>query len=424
MHSEVLVESRSHLLDLTDTQVANLRSIGKQLASSKSFWGDREADHAQGQDETTPERSVVRCTPVTQNVFEVTVNEAVGIIALPGLQLIVKPKIPLDHFHHLLANSPVFPRTGDDETTGAASVVLWDLVASWFLASLEVLLRKGLLSDYEEENDFLPAVRGSIRVGETALTYYQGKTLIACDYDEFGPNTALNRVLRAASQAIAQASFLDQGIRRRARRALARLEDVGQLRRADLRTALDRRTARYQSPLALARHVLAATGRTFEGGSHNAQTFLIRTPELVEEAIRQILREGLAHLVPVKKKDLQLVGSKLRLSPDLVFGSIAVGDVKYKLLGKDWKRTDLYQAVSFATGYRVEHTAVVTFSPTSGQSVPSVQVGDVTLRAITWDCSHNSTPEASARSILDQATRWLTAAQAAARSPDASVEST
>jgi hypothetical protein len=140
--------------------------------------------------------------------------------------------------------------------------------------------------------------------------------------------------------------------------------------------------------------------------------------------VRQILRDGLAHLVLVKKKGLQLVGSKLRLSPDLVFGPIAVGDVKYKLLGKDWKRTDLYQAVSFATGYRVEHAAVVTFSATSGQSVPSVQVGDVTLRAITWDCSHNSTPEASARTMLDQATRWLTAAQTAGLSPDASVEST
>jgi 5-methylcytosine-specific restriction enzyme subunit McrC len=297
-------------------------------------------------------------------------------------------------------------------------------VASWFLTSLEVLLRKGLLSDYQEENDFLPAVRGSIRVGETALAYYQGNALIACDYDEFGPDTPLNRVLRAASQAVAQASFLDLGLRRRARRALARLEDVGQLRRADLRTALDRRTARYQAPLALARHVLTATGRTFEAGSHNAQTFLIRTPELVEDAVRQILHGGLAHLVPVKKKGLQLVGSKLRLTPDLVFGSIAVGDVKYKLLGNDWKRTDLYQVVSFATGYRVEHAAVVTFSATSGQLVPAVQVGDVTLRAITWDCSHNSTPEAAARTMLDQATRWLTAAQAAVRSPDARVEST
>jgi 5-methylcytosine-specific restriction enzyme subunit McrC len=413
MHSEVLVESRSHLLDLTDSQAASLRSIGRQLASSKSFWGDDEAEDPQDQDEAKAERTVVRCAPVKNRVYEVTVNEAVGIIALPGLQLIVEPKIPLGHFHHLLANSPAFPRLGHDQTTGAASVVLWDLVASWFLTSLEVLLREGLLADYEEENDFLTAVRGSIRVGETALAYYQGNTLLSCDYDEFGPDTALNRILQAASQAVVRASFLDQGIRRRARRALARLEGVGQLRRADLRTALDRRTARYQSPLALARHVLAATGRTFAAGSHNAQTFLIRTPDLVEDAVRQILREGLAHLVPVRKKGLQLVGSKLRLNPDLVFGSIAVGDVKYKLQGRDWKRTDLYQAVSFATGYRVEHAAVVTFFAASGQTAPSVQVGDVTLRAITWDCSHTSTPEASARSMLDQAVGWLTAAQAA-----------
>jgi hypothetical protein len=406
VRSEPLVESKSHPLDLTEIQAASLRSVGRQLASSKSFWGDDEA--GQPDDDAQVERTVVRCALVKDSIYEVTVNEAVGIIALPDLQLIVEPKIPVDHFQHLLARLPASLRLGEDQTTGAAHVILWDLVASWFLTSLEALLRKGLLSDYELENDYLAAVRGSIRVGETALAYYQGSALLSCDFDEFGLDTPLHRILRAASQAVAQATFLDPSVRRRARRALARLGDVGELRRSDLRTALDRRTARYQAPLALARHVLAATGRTFAAGPHNAQTFLIRTPELVEGAIREILREGLFDFVPVNRKGIQLIGSKLRLNPDLVFGTVAIGDVKYKLQGKDWRRADLYQVVSFATGYRVWHASVVTFSLASSPAVPPVRVGDVAVRTITWDCSPNSTPESSAESLLEQARAWLT----------------
>jgi 5-methylcytosine-specific restriction enzyme subunit McrC len=259
---EILVESRRHLVDLTESQAATLRSLGKQLASSKTFWGhDDKTDEAE---RVGPARSVVRCTHAHDETYEVTVSEAVGIIALPDLQLIVHPKIPHGHFHHLMSRSPSFPRIIESLATGAESTVLWDLVAAWYLSSLERLLRHGLLSDYEEESDLLPAVRGSVRLQETALAYYQGSTLLACDFDEFTPDTALNRVMRAASLAIAQAPFLDHDLRRRARRSLVRMNEIGRLRRNDLRAALDRRTARYEAPLTLARHVLAATGRTFD----------------------------------------------------------------------------------------------------------------------------------------------------------------
>ena len=412
MPDEVLVESKPQLLPLTDLQAAALRAVGKQLASSKVFWGEEEDDGGLP-DDTKDERTVVRCRHVHDGTYEVRVNEAVGIIALPDLQLIVEPKIPLPHFHHLMLHSSVRPRFSEDQAKGAGSTVLWDLVASWFLASVERLLRQGLLSDYQEEIDLLPAVRGSLRVQETALGFYQGSTLLACEYDEFGPDTALNRILRAALLAVAQSQFFDHDMRRRARRGLARLEEVGELRRNDLRTALDRQTVKYEVPLSLARHVLAATGRTFASGRHRAQTFLIRTPDLVEEALRQILHDGLAHIVPVKKKGLQLVGSTLRLNPDLVFGSLAVGDVKYKLTGSDWNRADLYQAVSFATGYRVRYAAVVAFSPAIGRCAPPLQVGTVSLRMITWDCSPSSMPEVSARSVLDQALAWMTDVQMA-----------
>jgi hypothetical protein len=67
-------------------------------------------------------------------------------------------------------------------------------------------------------------------------------------------------------------------VRRRARNALTRLADVGELRTGDLRHAPERRSVHYATGLQLARHVLAATGRATTAGPAPAWTFLIRTP--------------------------------------------------------------------------------------------------------------------------------------------------
>ena len=39
-----------------------------------------------------------------------------------------------------------------------------------------------------------------------------------------------------------------------------------------------------------------------------------------------------------------------------------VADVKYKLQGTGWDESDLYQAVAFATGYKSDRAAIVSFS--------------------------------------------------------------
>ncbi len=51
----------------------------------------------------------------------------------------------------------------------------------------------------------------------------------------------------------------------------------------------------------------------------------------------------------------------------------AIGDVKYKLLGAEWERSDLYEVVAFAAGYRVPQAVVATVrgarhAPTTGGS--------------------------------------------------------
>jgi 5-methylcytosine-specific restriction endonuclease McrBC regulatory subunit McrC len=283
---------------------------------------------------------------------------------------------------------------------------LWDLVATCFVAALERLLRQGLIADYEEQHEDLPYARGTIHGIETANAYYQGRVSFSCLFDKFGLDSPMNRVLRAAAATVASAPILKPELRRRARRALSRFTDVGELRTGDIHHAPERRSAHYALSLQLARHVLAATGRTIAPGSTPVWTFLIRTPELIEKAIHNILRRGLHDIIDVRKSGRQLKPSNLTLNPDLLFGNSAVGDVKYSLLSPDWNRPYLYQAVTFATGYRMSRAGVFGFT-SSGSTPPELQVGPVHLRAFTWLADETVTPEDAEAKLVKEARMWM-----------------
>src|SRR6185437_16196508 len=170
MRLEHLTETAPRVLDLSEDEANVVVAAGRRLAGSGEFWGGRVAEG-----DSPAERTVIRADRLSPGRYRVTVAEAVGIVALPTLQLIVAPKIPPAHFSYLLRRSPVIPRLDDQQAAAAESPELWDLVATWFVAALERLLRHGLVADYEEHREELPYVRGALQALETANAYYQGR---------------------------------------------------------------------------------------------------------------------------------------------------------------------------------------------------------------------------------------------------------
>lgn len=54
----------------------------------------------------------------------------------------------------------------------------------------------------------------------------------------------------------------------------------------------------------------------------------------------------------ITKRGVQAEGG-ISFTPDIVFGSgEIVADIKYKIIGADWTRSDLYQIVAFGTAFR------------------------------------------------------------------------
>lgn len=403
MQTETLIEGRPSLVKLDRHAARYLVDVGRRLASKKAWWGE----------ESPPEdRTVIACRETDPGMWQVTVRDAVGLISLGEVQLLIEPKIPREHLFFLLGRSGAVPRLTEDKGWIEAGADLWELIATWYLRCAESVLRRDLVRDYLELVDDLLVVRGQIDPIATGRDFYRGTLTLRCQYEDLGIDTPLNRILRAAARAVARSTELPWHLRQRAMRITSRMDDVGDLRPHDLHARTDRRTAHYGDALALARHILHGERRTIGHGDREAWTFLIRTPEMVEEGLRKALAERLGTW-DVSAGTIQLGGTTMTVNPDLVFNRrLAVADVKYKLSGTEWRRPDLYQAVAFAAAARAQYAAVIGFSASHRPSTPEVRVGEISVTSIDWQADERLAPDEAADDLARRVRTWLERASA------------
>ncbi len=205
-----VLESQSTVLPITAGEAQALERAGRRLAS------DREWLH---HDDVRSNGTVISCTPGTDEGWSVTVRNALGVVVVkPDLQITVSPKIPMAHFLYLAELAEFVPRLDSQRGTVGRSDSLWQLVARWLIDAVQALLRRDLLRDYQEERDETAVVRGSLQPLETSRIFYGGRLNMLCVFDEFGLNTPLNRVLRAAMEIVARSPNLCGILRASARR--------------------------------------------------------------------------------------------------------------------------------------------------------------------------------------------------------------
>jgi 5-methylcytosine-specific restriction enzyme subunit McrC len=401
-----LIESQAADLALSEREATALAVAGKRLASAKQWWGASAPNE---------DRTVIRCTRTAPNLWSVRVADAVGLISIDDLQLEVRPKIPIDHFLYLLNMSGAFPRLDSKTVRAARGLSLWDLVARWFLSETETLLQRGLLMDYQESKGWLKTIRGRVDALDTVRALSTGRLEAKRNFEEFETDTPMNRTLKEAARLVSGSSSLIWRDRRRAMAIVSSIPNVSRLRLGDLDTLVDRHSRSYASSIALARHIIAGQGRTIESGPDVAWTFLIRTPELIEEGIRAVLKRELAGRRQIVKQGRQIPGSSLTFSPDLLFdGGLATGDVKYKWLGREWKRADLYQAIAFAVAFDTDLAALGGFRATPLFEPRRVVIGNIEVREFGWIANSDVPPEEAASILAGSLDDWLRAREHAA----------
>jgi len=401
--TEFLTESKPTELTLTDHEADQLRWLGSALASRKGWWGESDGPK-------TDIRSVIQCDRVSDDCYNVKVSDSVGAIGVGDLQLIVRPKIPLSHLIFLLAEADQLPRSLYERSRLSADDTFFDVIANWFVDTCEALLRQGLTSDYGRITGDLPCARGRIHVVKTSRALSRGRPSVHCDFDHFGEDTGLNRVIKAAALRLLRQPALPGKLHERCRRIVYRLSDIGELRVGDLSVKPDALSSRYRDAHPLALSILSSTGIDLDSGGTSAWTFLFRTPESVEEGLRNTLQRHLQPDCAVRKTGKVLLGDRRRsLNPDLVFGdNEAVGDIKYRLANSnDLERSDANQVTAFATAYRVDKAAIIAFGHTDDRRpAPWAAFGPVRVNGFSWNCDE-AFPERAAINLAEQLREWL-----------------
>jgi 5-methylcytosine-specific restriction enzyme subunit McrC len=405
-------ESRASVVPIDEAHAQALERLGQLLVSKEDWWGASAQQDDEGEEiGSSGPRTAIRCNRGADGRWRVTVANRLGLISVGDLLLRVLPKLSPEHVTWIFTQVPQLGSalaSADAPVITSAGAGFWEIVAHSYLWAAERVLRSDLMRDYQERHDELSFVRGKIQMLPTTRNLVRGRMTFSLEFEEFSVDTPLNRVLRAAAHVVAASKPLDPSLRKRATRVVARMEDVGELRPSDLRElTIDRRTGHYRAAIDLSKLLLRAENATWTGDGVQASAFLIRTPDLIERGVRNVLDAGLRPAVRVSSGSFAVVSPpNERLNPDLVFGSppIAVGDVKYKKASDKWLRPDVYEVTAFATHSRVRRAAIVDFTDRVAKR-PDFIVGDICVRQLAWDLRRE--PIEAAQDLISQARAWL-----------------
>ena len=374
-------------LDIPDEDALALQTVVSNLGSTMGSWQEDVLTDLEGE-QSVSGTGRIAFTKVQDGQWTVRVHHLIGVIHAGTTTIEFVPKIPLDHLMYFAEAAEVFPRSAREWTPSSSASSLRELVTYWFIEEVERLLAVGLARDYVEQVVTGETWGGTLDVLYVTDRYYQGAVQPRVTTDLFSVDSSLNRVLRAAVARVASAGVAHS---HRARRMLAAFAEVGPLRSTDLRTKPARSTKYYRDAWRLAIQVLASVGRSAKSGQADGWSFVLSTPDLVERGIRAILQEDLGI-----STSRQIFGEgQATFSPDLVFGNgLAVGDVKYKVSNEtNWTswRSDLYQALAFATAARVQSAVIVRFSEVP-LTVQPVESGDYSVAQLVWPVGSAENP--------------------------------
>lgn len=374
---------------LTREQAVALERLGMELSAA-----DKDTNEA---------TSLIQCRYTTSGVWEVRVSDAIGLVGAGSESWPVDPKIAPTHLLYLFQRADVLPRTSSVAAEMASGKTLWHLIYEWFLQSTEVLVRSDLAMGYSTEVNELPYVRGTVDTLNLSRGLLRGHTRLRCSYEEFTPNISINRVLKAALLFGLASGTMEYDAARRTRRLLARFSEVGIVSQNDLRTGIDRHTSRYRDSLMLALHILRGVRRELSVGSTRAWCFLWRTPKAVEDGIRHILHDGVGGISPVNNESKYY--APLSFKPDLTFGGLAIGDVKYSLDNGGWRRDDVYQLLAFSVAHSCDRALLVNFCTAPPQKA-SASVAGTLLERLSWRL--DLPPHQAGELLVEQTRTWLT----------------
>ena len=291
--------------------------------------------------------------------WQVSARHYVGSINIAGLQVLVRPKIPLRNLF-LLLEVGLRERDWHDEATRYETTGdLLPALVSFFARAAETTLARGLYHSYRERRDRLVAMRGRIDI-ERQLTRPGVVIPTACRFTDFTADLIENSYMKAAVSRSLRVAGVQPVDRRRLMQHLVTLEDVGDVRHHPFDyedVVFTRLNEHYRPALRLARLVLENLTLQDTIGEVTASSFMLDMNQLFERFVTKRLRRALRGRLAVKDQQASYLDAERRVAiqPDLTFGSSGstrfVADIKYKLTNdsSSGRTADYYQLLAYTT---------------------------------------------------------------------------
>jgi 5-methylcytosine-specific restriction enzyme subunit McrC len=310
-------------------------------------------------------------------------RQYVGVVETGGVCIEVYPKLDAAHLEAAMVGGTGAPPllqnllwlmevVGDGQpleaNTGALQetpTTFLELFALLLGRNLRAELARGTLRRYQRWEDDLRAVRGRVRIGEQITRNWDRFDKIACTWDEFTPDIALNRVFRCACRFLGERVT---GIETRrllsdCREMLDDVEEVSvpvALAEAQKLRYFDRTMERFRLSFDLTVRLLSSTGHALQTASTETFVFLVDMNKLFERYTHQLLEAVFGVRVrreePVWYLFPELDRGRIAQKPDYYLtdreGTVWIGDAKYKHLARGQETT-----LAFATAEDESATA-------------------------------------------------------------------
>ncbi len=300
----------------------------------------------------------------------------VGVIATPGCQLEILPKIEgarersVDHatlrerlIHMLAMARDIRIDARDVAQLGWQRDTILEVLIRLYCSRLVDAVRQGLPQEYTEQQDDLPTLRGRLDVTRQFSTLAVSPQKLACRFDQRSPDVALNQVMRAT---IGKLSRLAQAPdNQRALRELGfAYADISEVPPGALRwdlIVLDRTSTRWRELVALARLFLGDRHQQTSAGAVEGYGLLFEMNVLFEEYVARLLARALTGTdlsvaAQGGHRDCLFEGEtgRFRTRPDVI---IRHGNKIALIVDTKWKRIkgidDPKQGVSQADVYQL-----------------------------------------------------------------------
>lgn len=294
-------------------------------------------------------------------IWRITDVTRVGVVALDGLRLIIRPKTPLRSLIFMASYSGAQANVSYATFAFEADQDLPSTLASALVQAVEAATGRGLLKGYVSVEETGTVIRGRWDVARQLKARPGIPVPVELTYDDYTEDVAENRIVKAALRALVRLEQLPRRVVDELGPLLGMFSEVSDLRSGGRVTlpAETRLNAHYQPALRLAQWILEATSWAHAEGASSGSAFLLNVAKVYEDFVGSVLRAALkpeGFEVDLQVSDWRLdTGGKVRMRPDIVISRggrvVAVADTKYKVWGESDgspPNADVYQGLAYA----------------------------------------------------------------------------